>query len=163
MKIILTQTVHNLGKAGEIKDVNAGYARNYLIPQGLATPATPGAINQFKSEQKAVAKREARLAAEAAGLVEQLNAVTLTFEAKAGPTGRLYGSVTTVDMAEALEQQTGTAFDRRKIMSDPLRDVGTHVVPVEVVKGAIAQIKVVVKAEGGEAGGQEAQEPAPEA
>jgi large subunit ribosomal protein L9 len=148
MKIILTQDVPNLGKTGEVHDVAPGYARNYLIPQEMAIVATPGAIKQFKIEQKAHDRREMRLAARAAELVEQLNQVTLTFEAKAGPTGRLYGSVTTSDIAEALKEVTGETIDRRKIMSDPLRDIGQHTVGIEVTKDATAEIKVLVYREG---------------
>jgi len=160
MKIILTQDVPGLGQAGDVKDVAMGYARNYLIPRGLAVVATPGALRQWQVQQKARAEREARLAEQAAELTERLNALTLTFQAKAGPTGRLYGSVTTADIAEALERESGIRLDRRHILSDPLREVGEHVVPVRVARDAVAQVRVVVQAEGAEEMAGEAEEPA---
>ena len=148
MKIILTQDVPKLGKTGEVHDVAPGYARNYLIPQEMAIIATPGAIKQFKVEQKAQTRREKRLAAKAAELVEELNEVTLTFEAKAGPTGRLYGSITTSDISDALREETGETFERRKIMTDPLRDIGQHTVKIEVAKDAVAEVTVLIHPEG---------------
>ena len=151
MKIILTQEVTNLGKAGDVKNVSAGYARNYLIPNGLAMKATPGAVKEFERRQAAEAGREERLAARAEALAERLSEITLTFEAKAGETGRLYGSITTADMAEALERAVGEKFDRRKnILSDPIRQVGKHTVDVRLAADVVAEVQVVVKPEGGE-------------
>lgn len=148
MKVILKEDVSDLGEAGEIVDVAMGYARNYLIPRGMAVVATPGAVRQWEVEQKAKAKREARRAERAAELAEQLNALTLSFTANAGPTGRLYGSVTTVEIAEALEEELGRSIDRRDIESDALREVGEHTVPVRVSSEIVAQVTVVVEGEG---------------
>jgi large subunit ribosomal protein L9 len=151
VKIILTQEVTNLGKAGDIKNVSAGYARNYLIPNGLAVKATPGAVKEFERRQAADAGREERLAARAEALAGRLSEITLTFEAKAGETGRLYGSVTTADMAEALEREVGEKFDRRKnILSEPIRQVGKHTISVRLTADVVAEVQVVVKPEGGE-------------
>jgi large subunit ribosomal protein L9 len=158
MRVLLTQDVHGLGSAGEVKEVAAGYARNYLIPKGLAVPARPGTVKMMQAHQKAQAKREARVAEQATQIAERMAALTLTFEAKAGPTGRLYGSVTTADIAGALEQELGTSLDRRKIMSDPLREVGEHTVSVQLSRDVVAQVQVVVHAEGAEETFEETEE-----
>ncbi|OQY17741.1 MAG: 50S ribosomal protein L9 [Chloroflexi bacterium] len=151
MKIILTRDVSNLGQAGDVKDVAAGYARNYLIPQGMAIKTTPGALKEFKRHRVAESRREERMAVRAHALAERLSALTLTFEAKSGETGRLYGSVTPDDIAAALERETGEKFDRRKhILSDPIREVGEHAISVRLMADVVAEVKVVVKPEGGE-------------
>jgi large subunit ribosomal protein L9 len=151
VKVILTQDVPNLGEAGDVEDVAAGYARNYLFREGLAVKATKGAIKEFERRIAAEARREERMAAHAEALAQQLEGVTLTFEAKAGETGHLYGSITPSDVAEALQREIGEEIDRRKqILSDPLREVGEHVVSVRLSADVVAEVKVVVKPEGGE-------------
>ncbi len=167
MKIILTRDVPNLGQAGDARDVAAGYARNYLIPKGLAVKTTAGALKEFEHRRTAEARHEERLAAHAEALAQRLNSLTLTFEAKAGEKGRLYGSITTADIAEALEREVGEKFDRRKhILSEPIRQVGEHVVSVRLAADVIAEVKVVVKPEGGElpeaTPAEPVEEPAPE-
>jgi len=166
VKIILTRDVSNLGQAGDVKDVAAGYARNYLIPKGLAVRATAGALKEFKRRRSAETGREERLAQRAEALAQRLSEVTLNFEAKAGETGRLYGSITTGDMADALGRAVGEKFDRRKnILSDPIRQVGEHVVSVRLAADVVTEVKVVVKPEGGElpeaAPAEPVEEPAP--
>lgn len=160
MKVILTQDVPDLGVAGDIKEVAMGYARNYLIPKGLAVVATASKVKTVQAEQKARARQEARAAEEATVLAERMSALTLTFQAKAGPTGRLYGSVTTADIAEALERELGVQFDRRKITSGPLRQVGEHTILVRLSSDVEAQVQGVVQAEGveGEEGAEETAE-----
>jgi large subunit ribosomal protein L9 len=151
VKIILTRDVHNLGQAGDVQDVATGYARNYLIPQGLAIKATPGAVKEFERRRAAESRKEERLAARAEALVQRLSQVTLTFEAKASEKGRLFGSITTADIAEALEREVGEEFDRRKhILSEPLRNVGEHIISVRLTSEIVAEVKAVVKPEGGE-------------
>lgn len=151
MKVILTQDVPNVGQAGDVKDVTTGYARNYLIPKGLAVKATSGAMKEFERRRAVETRREEKMAARAEVLAEQLSTVTLTFEAKAGETGRLYGSITTDDIAEALGREVGETFDRRKhILSEPIRQVGEHVVSVRLAADVVAEVKVLVKPEGGE-------------
>jgi len=151
VKVILTSEVHNLGQAGDIKNVATGYARNYLIPQGLALKATPGAIKEFERRRAVETRREERLAARAEALARRLSEVTLIFEAKASEKGRLFGSITTADIVEALEREVGEKFDRRKhILSEPLRQVGEHVISVRLTPEVIAEVKAVVKPEGGE-------------
>jgi len=148
MKVLLKQDVHGLGTTGEIKDVAVGYARNYLLPRGLAVVATPGALKTTQAQQEAQARREARMAERAADLGRQIAATHLEFAAKAGPSGRLYGSITTADIAEALERELGMRFDRRKILSDPLREVGHHTVPLRLSADVTAELQVTVRAEG---------------
>jgi len=163
VKIILTRDVPNLGQAGDLKDVATGYARNYLISQGWAVKATTGALKEFERRQAAEAHREERMTERAEALAEQLSALTLTFEAKAGETGRLYGSITTAEMAEALERETGEKFDRRKhILSDPIREVGEHIISVRLTADVEVGVKAVVKPEGGELPQASPAEPAEE-
>jgi large subunit ribosomal protein L9 len=151
VKIILTREVHNLGQAGDVKNVAAGYARNYLIPKGLAMKATPGALKDFERHRAAETSREERLASRAEALAQRLSEVTLTFEAKASEKGRLFGSITTAAIAEALERESGEKFDRRKhILSEPLRQVGEHIISVRLTPEVVAEVKAVVKPEGGE-------------
>lgn len=165
MKVILLESVPNQGEAGEIIDVAPGYARNYLFPRELAIAATPGAVKQVRMEQKTQARRDARMAKQAEALAKQIEELTLTFEAKAGPTGRLYGSVTTGDIAEALAKEIDEEIDRRKIAGDPLREVGEHTVSVQVGSDITAELQVVIHPEGGElpAEAPEEQEEAAEA
>jgi large subunit ribosomal protein L9 len=168
VKIILTRDVPNLGQAGDVKSVATGYARNYLIPKGMAVKATYGALRESKHQRITEAHREERLGIRAEALKQRLSGLTLTFEAKAGEKGRLYGSITTADIAEALEREVGEKFSRRKhILSEPIRQVGRHVVSVRLTADVVAEVKVVVKPEGGElpeeAPAEPAEEPVPEA
>ena len=166
MKIILTSEVHNLGDAGDVKSVATGYARNYLIPQGLAIKATASALKEFERRIAAENRREERMAARAGALAERLSQVTLTFEAKSSEKGRLFGSITTADIAKALEREIGEKFDRRKhILADPLRHVGEHFIPVRLSSEVTAEVKAIVKPEGGElpqAAPEQAKEPVEE-
>jgi large subunit ribosomal protein L9 len=151
VKVILTQDVSNLGEAGDLKDVADGYARNYLLRRGLAVRATAGAMKEFKRQQVIESRREERMAAHAEALARRLSDVSLEFEAKAGETGHLYGSITPNDIAEALEREIGESFDRRKqILCDPIREIGRHIVSVRLSREIVAEVKVVVKPEGGE-------------
>ena len=151
MKIILTRDVPNIGQAGDVKDVATGYARNYLIPRGLAMKATSGALKEFERHQDAEASREERLAARAEMLAQRLSGIVLTFEAKASGKGRLFGSITTADITKALEREVGEKFDRRKhILSEPIRQIGEHIVSVRLSADIVAEVKAVVKPEGGE-------------
>jgi len=148
MKILLTQDVENLGKAGEIKKVPDGYARNFLIPKGLAVLATEGATRQAQVQRKAEFKVQRRAEDEAASLAEILWQLTLTFKAKAGEKDRLYGSITSADIVEALERQTGRAFDKRKVqLKGAIRELGEHRVPIKLMTNIMPEITVVVERE----------------
>lgn len=151
MKIILKQDVPNLGQKGDVEDVADGYARNYLIPQGMAIKATRGALKDYEHRQKVQAEKHERMKKRAENLARRLTAQTLTFEVKTGGTSQLYGSITNADIAEALEEAIGVEIDRRDIpLAAPIREVGEHFVPVHLMEDVEPQVRVVVKPESGE-------------
>lgn len=148
MQVVLLKDIKRLGKTGDVRNVADGYARNYLIPRGLATAATPGAVREAQEQAAVQAKQAAREQAQAQSLAEQVTGVKLTFKARAGETGRLYGSITTGDISEELQKQTGKAVDRRKIaLEEPIRDLGTYQVPIKLGGDAVANIEVTVEQE----------------
>ncbi len=148
MKILLTQDVENLGKAGEIKKVPDGYARNFLIPKGLAVLATEGATKQTHVQREVQDKVQRRVEEEAASLAEILWQLTLTFKAKAGEKDRLYGSITSADIVEALERETGLVFDKRKVqLKGSIHELGEHRVPIKLMAGVTPEITVVIERE----------------
>ncbi len=151
MKIILKQDVPNLGQEGDVEEVADGYARNYLIPKGMAIRATTGALKDFEHRQKVQAKKHQRMKKRAESLARRLTAQTVTFEVKTGASGQLYGSITNADIAEALEEGIGEEIDKRDIpLSEPIRDVGEHFVPVRLMEDVEPQVRVVVKPEDSE-------------
>ncbi|MBN1954706.1 MAG: 50S ribosomal protein L9 [Anaerolineae bacterium] len=162
MKVLLVKDVPGLGVEGDVKDVAPGYARNYLLPQELVVPATPGVLKSARQEKEARKAREARMAARAEELARRISELTLSFEAKAGPIGRLYGSVTTAEIAKALERELGTRFDRRMVLGQPLREVGEHAVPIRISHQVETQVRVIVTGEGEEYIPPEATAEAPE-
>ncbi len=143
MKVILLQEVPGLGQPGDVKEVAAGYARNYLLPRNLVQAATASAMATL-NEQVAGAKRhQAKIEAEHTGLAEKLSNVTLTFAVRVGQGDRLYGSVTTQDIANALREQEGITIDRRSIqLKEPLRAIGSFEAPVRVSTKHEAKVKV---------------------
>jgi large subunit ribosomal protein L9 len=148
MEVLLLKDVAQLGHAGDIKRVSDGYARNYLMPRGLATMATPGAIRQAEAMREAAARRKAQEVSEAQALAQVLDGVSVTFQARAGESDRLYGSITNVNIAEALEDQVGQTVDRRKIeLEEPLKELGTHAVTIRLGPGAEAKVTVVIERE----------------
>jgi len=148
MEVLLLQDVDNLGQAGEIQRVADGYARNYLFPRNLAVLATPGAVKQAELRHQAVARRQAKDLADARTLAAALDGLTVGFQARAGETGRLYGSITSANIAAALEKQVGREVDRRKIeLSEPLKDLGTHAVTIRLAAEAEAKVTVVIDRE----------------
>ena len=143
MKVILLHEVQGLGQPGEIKEVAAGYARNYLLPRQLVTPASAAALATLKDQVAAAKRRVDQQDAEYTGLMERLNAVTLTFAVRVGQGGRLYGSVTTQDIAGALREQERIVIDRRSItLKEPLRALGSFEAPVRVSSKHEAKVKV---------------------
>lgn len=145
MKIVLTQDVPKLGEAGTIQDVKDGYARNYLIPQGLAAMATPGMVKQVEERQRAEAKRIAKLEEEMRDLADRIEATQLEIIARVGEQGRLYGSVTSSDIAEQLTAAVGEEIDRRKVeLEEPIRSVGDFEIPVRLVGKLVPNVKVRV-------------------
>jgi large subunit ribosomal protein L9 len=142
---ILLQDVENLGDKGTVVDVSKGYLRNFLIPRKLAEPATKGLLEQAKQRQAAV-ERAAREATERAGeSAAVLNRTVLTIAQQAGDDGRLFGSVTTQDIADAIKDARGLEIDRRKVhLEEPIRHVGTYMVVVEIGDGVTANVKTIV-------------------
>ena len=148
--ILLREDVDALGGRGEIVKVKAGYARNYLLPQGLATLATKGNVKQIEQERAALLKKAAEEKATAELQKEQMGVIELAFERKAGEGGTLFGSVTSMDIAEAL-QAKGYEIDRRKIvLRDPIKETGEYTVSVKLHRDVVLQVPIVVTPEGGE-------------
>jgi len=142
---ILLKDVESLGEAGDAVDVSPGYLRNYLVPRKLAQPATDRSLEEARRRQEA-AERAAREAAERAGETAALLGKTvLTIQHRAGEDGKLYGSVTSAEIADAIAEARGIKVDRKKIrLDDPIREIGTFMVEVELPGGATASVKTIV-------------------
>lgn len=148
--ILLREDVDALGGRGEIVRVRAGYARNYLLPHGLATLATKGNVKQIEQERSALLKRASEEKATAELQKEQMGVIELAFERKAGEGGTLFGSITSMDIAEAL-QAKGYEIDRRKIaLRQPIKETGEYTVNVKLHREVVLPVPVTVTAEGGE-------------
>lgn len=148
MKILLTEDVFNLGRAGDIKKVADGYARNYLIPQGLAILATKGALNQAERIRIKAAEKRQALNEELKGLAEKIESLRLLFAAKAGETDKLYGSITTQQIADAVAKETGYNIKRQQLETEPIRTLGAHIVTARLTMDLVPEFKVVVYREG---------------
>ena len=161
MKIVLRQDVPKLGEAGTVQDVAGGYARNFLIPQGMAVYATEGELKMAAHNQAVKERKIARQEEQLRSLAEKIGGQTLTFTARAGNQGRLFGSVTASDVAEQLSQKIGEEIDRRKVVLDePIRTTGEHTVTVHLVGRLRPEIKVVVNGEQAEETPADAEAPA---
>ncbi|GAB4568741.1 MAG: hypothetical protein Kow0077_00110 [Anaerolineae bacterium] len=144
MKVILTADVYKHGVAGEIVNVADGFARNYLIPQGLAVKATPAAIKESVELRETAAARRAALDNKLNELARQIDGVTLVFGRRAGANGRLYGSVTTMEIQEALLEKTGVDINRRRIAQQPIRELGEYQVAVRLGSEFTPHLNVIV-------------------
>lgn len=144
MKVILLADVYKHGVAGEVVDVADGFARNWLIPKKLAVKATPGALKQAERLRMQASARKAALDNRLNDLARQIDGVELVFGRRASPTGKLFGSVTTSEIAEALQAKTGIDINRRRISQTALREVGTHDVPVRLGTEISPQLKVII-------------------
>lgn len=146
--LILREAVPSLGKAGDLVRVKPGYARNFLLPRGLAFEATEGNKKRIAAESRARAAKQSAERAEAEALASRLGEVSLAFTAKAGDDGKLFGSVTSSDIASALEGK-GFAIDKRKIeLEHPLKELGFHSVAIKLPHDVHAEVKVNITAEG---------------
>jgi large subunit ribosomal protein L9 len=146
VEVLLLKDIKRLGKAGEVKKVAAGYGRNYLIPRGLAVLATPGAIRSTKVQKAVEEQRDERVRTDSTALAERLSEISLTFKVKTSEKGRLYGSITSADIASELEKQTGQPVDKRKIvLEEPIRLLGRHQVPIRLLAGLAPEVTVVVE------------------
>ena len=148
MKVMLLEDVYKLGRAGEIKKVAPGYARNFLMPQGLAVLATTGAIKQAGRIQNEGDIKRAKVNQELGGVAEQLEGKRFTFAAKASETRRLYGSINTQMIAEAVSEVIGVTVEAKQIESQPLRMIGRHNVAVRLTVDLIPEIEIIVHREG---------------
>jgi large subunit ribosomal protein L9 len=144
MKVLLLKDVYKLGRAGDVKKVADGYGRNYLLPQGLALLATPGVLKQADRIRQSASEERARLNQELGAEAERLAGLKIVFPVKAGETGRLYGSVTTAMIAEAIVGATGMEIDRRQIDSQPIKTLGVHPVNVRLTIDLVPEVTVVV-------------------
>ena len=146
MKVILLQDVKGKGKKGQMLEVSDGYARNFMLPKKLAIEATPDAINTMRMNDKATQERIAREKAEALELSKKIRALTLTVTAKGGGAGRLFGSVTNQEIADALKAKSGITLDKRKIViSDPIKNVGTYTVQCKLGYEITAPLTVKIE------------------
>ncbi len=148
MKVLLIKDVYKLGRAGEIKKVAAGFGRNYLIPQGFAILATPGAMSQSGRIKEKATERRAVLNQELGSVAEVLDGKTLLFSVKAGETGRLYGSVSDQDIVDAVKDKFEIDLEKRQVETEPIRELGTFKVPVHLTMDLVPVIKVIVHREG---------------
>ena len=156
MKVMLIKDVYKLGRAGDVKKVADGYGRNFLVPQGLAVLATPGALKQVERIKAQAEIRRAEMNKELQGLSDDIEGVVLTFSAKAGETGKLYGSITTQNVADALQEKTRYEVKRHQIDLQPIRNLGEFTANVRLTMDLVPEIKIIVHREG-----EALEEPAP--
>jgi large subunit ribosomal protein L9 len=148
MKVMLIKDVYKLGRAGDVKKVADGYGRNFLIPQGLAVLATAGAIKQSEKIRSQGEIQRAQLNSELKDLAEHVNGVVLNFAAKAGETGKLYGSITTQDVATAIQEQTRYEVKKQQIDMQPIRNLGEYKARVRLTMDLVPEVKIIVYREG---------------
>ncbi|HIR82302.1 MAG TPA: 50S ribosomal protein L9 [Candidatus Cryptobacteroides pullicola] len=146
MKIILKKDIANLGEAGDVVEVKTGYALNYLVPQGFASVGTPSALKQHAETLRQRAHKEAKLVAEAQALATKIEALTVALTAKVGESGKLYGAVTSSQVAESLAAQ-GVEVDKRNVTLPEIKELGEYEGKVKCYKGVFATVKVSVSAE----------------
>ena len=145
MRLILTQEVGGLGSPGDVVEVKDGYGRNYLLPQGFAMKATKGAEKQIETLQRTRAAREVRTLEEAKSLADQLAALSVTLRARAGDAGRLFGSVTTTDIVDAVQAAGGPELDKRRVeLHGAIKSTGKHTVTVRIHPEVAAEVSLDV-------------------
>ncbi len=150
MEIILLTDVDKVGLRGEVVNVARGYARNYLLPRKLAEPATTAKVAELAKRDAQRARHEARTTEQAQGIADTLNKTVLRFDVKSGPTGALFGSVTTTDIADELWRTRKIRVDRKKIGTDTIKRIGRYSIPIEVFQDVSVEVKMLVVPEGGE-------------
>jgi len=148
MKVLLLKDVYKLGRAGDVKKVADGYGRNFLLPQGMAVLATPNALQQAEKIKAEAVKQRAALNQEMSAVAEVLGGLSLGFPAKAGETGKLYGSITTEDVATAIKARTQVEVKRQQIDMQPIRSLGEHKIHVRLTMDLVPELTVVVFREG---------------
>jgi large subunit ribosomal protein L9 len=150
MNVVLTEDVDKLGLRGDVVNVARGYARNFLLPRGLAAVATPGLVKELEKRDAQRARHEAKTSDEARAIAKRVEDVELRFDVNAGPTGALFGSVTATNVADRLWDEQKLRVDRRKLQMDTIKRIGRYTVPFEVFADVVAEIKLVVAPEGQE-------------
>ena len=150
MQVVLREDVDKIGLRGEVVNVARGYARNYLLPRGLAEAATPGLVRELERRDAERARHEAKSVDEARTIATRLETIELRFDATAGPTGSLFGSVTATNIADRLWEQEKIRVDRRKLGLDPIKRIGRYVVPVELFTDVTVELRIAVAPEGQE-------------
>ena len=148
MKVLLIKDVYKLGRAGDVKKVADGYGRNFLIPQKMAVLATPGALKQVVKIRSQAEIRRTEKNSELKDLSNQINGLTLVFAAKAGETGKLYGSITTQDIATAIQEKTRFEVKKQQIDMQPIRNLGEFTAHVRLTMDLVPEVKVIVHREG---------------
>jgi large subunit ribosomal protein L9 len=151
MEVILLSDVEKVGLRGEVVEVARGYARNFLLPRRLAQEATPARVAELQKREAQRGRQEARSSEQAAEIAEVLGKTVLSFDVKAGPTGALFGSVTSTDIADEIWRTRKIRVDRRKIdLDEPIKRIGRYSVPIGVFEGVDVEVKTLVVPEGGE-------------
>jgi large subunit ribosomal protein L9 len=147
VKLILREEVENLGKGGDLVDVKPGYGRNFLLPRGLAVPANPKNVRELEHQKSVASAKAAKMNASAEAVAKRLRETPVKLSRKVGEQDKLYGSVTAIDVAEALAAR-GLQIDRRSIdLADPIKTVGDFEVPVKLHSEVVGKVKVTVEAE----------------
>src|SRR6476660_7368267 len=150
MNVVLTQDVDNVGLRGDVVNVARGYARNFLLPRGLAELATPGLVKELEKRDAQRARHEAKTSDEARAIAKRVEGVELRFDVNAGPTGALFGSVTATNVADRLWEEQKLRVDRRKLQMETIKRIGRYTVAFEVFPDVVSQLKLVVAPEGEE-------------
>jgi large subunit ribosomal protein L9 len=150
MEVILLKDVDKVGLRGEVVNVARGYARNFLLPRKLAEPATAGRVTELKRIEDQRARSEARTVEQANQIADVLRQAELSFDVKSGPTGALFGSVTTTDIADRIWADHKIRVDRKKIGTDSIRRIGRYAVPIQLFENVTVEVKTLVVPEGGE-------------
>jgi large subunit ribosomal protein L9 len=150
MDVILTKDVDKIGLRGEVVSVARGYARNFLFPRKLAEEATPARVAELQKRESNRARQEAKTTEQAQSIAETLTKTVLRFEVKAGPTGSLFGSVTSTDIADEIWRTRKVRVDRRKIGIDTIKRIGNYTVPIDLFEGVRVDVKTLVAPEGAE-------------
>src|ERR1051325_9261830 len=148
MKVLLIKDVYKLGRAGDVKKVADGYGRNFLLPQKMAVLATPGALKQTEKIRSQAEIRRAEQNSELKDLANQIKGLTLVFSAKAGETGKLYGSITTQDVATAIQEKTRYEVKKSQVDMQPIRNLGEFTAHVRLTMDLVPDVKIIVHREG---------------
>ena len=150
VSVVLLERIEKLGQMGQVVKVRPGFARNFLLPRGLAEIATPGLVKELEKRDAQRARHEAKTVDEARAIAKRVEGVELRFDANAGPTGVLFGSVTATNVADRLWEEQKLRVDRRKLQMETIKRIGRYTVPFDVFADVVAEIRVVVAPEGQE-------------